>query len=95
VLVATGLGVAGWVGLAGSLLVRWAVAFALTRETGDHLSRRWLALLPLRDLLTAAVWAASFVGRRVVWRGEAFDVAPGGTFIPGAPIGPLQSRDDA
>ena len=86
-LLSTHLGVVGWAGLAGSLLVRWAVALALTRETGDVLSKKWLALLPMRDLLTAAVWAASFVGRRVVWRGEAFDVAPGGTIVPGEAVG--------
>ena len=38
----------------------------------DHetLSRLWL--LPLRDLQAVLVWAASFAGHTVVWRGERF-----------------------
>jgi hypothetical protein len=30
--------------------------------------------LPVRDMLTFVIWVAGGVGRRVVWRGETFDV---------------------
>lgn len=72
---------AGWAVLAGSMSLRWAVALALTRETGDAASRRWLALLPVRDLLTAAVWGAALVTRRVVWRGDFFRVERDGRVV--------------
>ncbi len=40
--------------------------------------RPWL--LPVRDLLCLAIWAASFWGRGVRWRGRRFSVRPDGRF---------------
>jgi ceramide glucosyltransferase len=37
-----------------------------------------LALLPLRDLLSFAVFIASFFARRVAWRDRTFRVGPNG-----------------
>ncbi len=73
-LVASGFAAAGWCALAGSVALRWAVAAGVARATGDDASLRALPLLPLRDVLTAAVWAAALVGRRVIWRGDVFAV---------------------
>lgn len=73
-LAATGGRAAGWVALAAALGLRLAVAALIARETGDGVSRRSLALLPVRDLLTAAVWGVGLVGRRVSWRGADFTV---------------------
>jgi ceramide glucosyltransferase len=67
----------GWAVLAGSLLVRWAAGAAIARATGDSTSLRALPLLPVRDLMTAAIWAAALAGRRIVWRGEVFLLAGG------------------
>ena len=39
-------------------------------------SRAWL--VPLRDVLGVVVWAASFFGRTVWWRGRELSVMPGG-----------------
>jgi ceramide glucosyltransferase len=44
-------------------------ALAVCTDSGT-LRRLWL--LPLRDLQAALVWAASFAGRTVVWRGDRF-----------------------
>ncbi len=72
-------------GTAGPLRpLAWAL-FAATAvaRLGGHLvyrlrSRRPLLqdlwLVPLRDLLLFAVWSQSFLSRRVVWRGNVFDV---------------------
>jgi ceramide glucosyltransferase len=81
-LLATGGGAAGWAALGGSLALRWLVALGIARETGDVESRRSLLLLPVRDVLTAATWGAALVGRRVVWRGETFDVDGEGRLVP-------------
>jgi len=62
----------GWAVLAGSLLLRLWVAHAAAGCLGDQTSRENLFWLPLRDVLTALVWVAGFLGRRVVWRGESF-----------------------
>jgi ceramide glucosyltransferase len=49
-----------------SLLV---TALAVCKDSGT-LRRLWL--LPLRDLQAVLVWAASFAGRTVIWRGDRF-----------------------
>lgn len=36
-----------------------------------------LYLLPLRDLIAPFVWAAGFVGNRIHWRGDVFDLKDG------------------
>jgi ceramide glucosyltransferase len=84
----TGGAPAGWIAIGGALALRWAVAAAVARETGDRASRAALPLLPVRDVLSAAVWAVGLVGRRVVWRGEAFDVVEGGRLRRRAPAPP-------
>jgi ceramide glucosyltransferase len=38
----------------------------------------WLWMIPIKDLLQFAVWAGSFLGSKVVWRGEQFLLRPGG-----------------
>jgi hypothetical protein len=41
-----------------------------------------LALLPVRDLLTLALWSWSFVTRRVRWRNDDYLVARDGSVLP-------------
>jgi ceramide glucosyltransferase len=54
------------------------VAHAVSRRTLGVKGpwRPWL--VPARDALCAAVWAASFFGRTVRWRGQEISVRPGG-----------------
>ena len=40
--------------------------------------RRNFWLVPLRDLLSFAIWCLSWVGNRVEWRGKTFEVYRGG-----------------
>ena len=76
-----GLGHAGWgLGLfAWSLVTRLALAVAVGRAVvGD---RSWFGLLvlyPLRDLMGFGFWVAGYWGRRVLWRGQVFELLPGG-----------------
>ena len=69
-----GLALFGW-----SLATRWALAAAVGRMVvGD---RSWFGLLvlyPLRDLMGFGFWAASYLSRRVLWRGRVFELLPGG-----------------
>lgn len=70
---------------------RWAAALALAAwgcrvaQAGETLRlqrldrlRRRLYLLPLRDLLSLAVWLISICGSSVEWRGRRLEVRPGG-----------------
>jgi ceramide glucosyltransferase len=68
--------------LALSVLLRWLVAWMVTGYIGDWESRRWLAWLPVRDALSVLVWLVGGLGRRVIWRGEAFLVQPDGRMQP-------------
>ena len=77
-LVASGLAPLGWQVLIISLMLRWLMAWSVAGITGDHESLRWLIWLPVRDMLTALVWVAGGLGRRVAWRGEEFALQPDG-----------------
>jgi ceramide glucosyltransferase len=73
-----------WI-LAASLLIRWWVAWQVSGYTGDETARHNLGLLPLRDALTVAVWAAGGIGRSIQWRGERYALRPGGKLGPPQP----------
>jgi ceramide glucosyltransferase len=45
---------------------------------------KWLCLLPVRDLLAFGIWAWSFTGRKVFWRGSYYRVDRGGKIRPTA-----------
>ena len=71
-----------WLGLT---LLGWAVAtrLALALAVGRGVVRdtSWfgmLVLYPLRDLMGFGFWAASYWGRRILWRGRVFELLPGG-----------------
>jgi ceramide glucosyltransferase len=72
--------------LATSLVVRWLTAWLISGRTGDQETRRWLIWLPLRDVLSALTWCVGGLGRRIVWRGEAFDLQPDGRMQPVAAV---------
>ena len=69
--------------LAAALLCRlglqWSVDRTHSRRTGDS-ARRW-ALGPLRDMLSFAVFCASFLNNSVVWRGRRYRVRADGTMV--------------
>ena len=61
--------------LAIALLSRLAIAFTVGRfavKEPNLLSRIWL--YPLRDLLAFGLWVASYGSRRVLWRGEWYEL---------------------
>ena len=43
----------------------------------DRQVRRWIWLIPLRDLAAVVVWLSSFAGHTVVWRGDYFYLKEG------------------
>ncbi len=67
-----------WVLLAMTFAVRFAVGFVAAEVVlHDRQALRNIVLLPLRDLIAPFVWAASFMGNRVHWRGDVFDLKDG------------------
>jgi ceramide glucosyltransferase len=71
-----------WLGLAlfaWAVMTRWALAIAVGRlVVGDTSWFGLLALYPLRDLMGFGFWAASYWGRRVLWRGHVYELLAGG-----------------
>jgi ceramide glucosyltransferase len=67
-----------WAAVGGVLLLRLAVALTVGNAVlRDRQLIRQLWLLPLRDLVAAVVWIASFAGHTVRWRGDRFRLKKG------------------
>lgn len=66
--------------VAAVVLARIGLCLAVERAFGLKAHRYWL--LPARDILSFAVYAASFFGRGVSWRGYRYDVARSGVLRP-------------
>ena len=61
--------------LATRLALSICVGRVVVRDTS------WFGLLvlyPIRDLMGFCFWAASYAGRRILWRGRVFELLPGG-----------------
>ena len=78
-LFAAGFAPAGWAVLAAELLLRYSQAvFIEARYVKAPGVMKYVWLLPLRDVLGFMLWAWSFAGSRVSWRGEKFVIGPDG-----------------
>lgn len=65
--------------LAFAAASRLALAIAVGRLV--VCDKSWFGLLvlyPIRDLMGFCFWAASYTGRRILWRGRVFELLPGG-----------------
>lgn len=62
----------GWVALAAALGARLALAVTLDRALGRALSLPRLALLPVRDAISFAIWAAGLARGTVLWQGRRY-----------------------
>ncbi|MDI7275140.1 MAG: bacteriohopanetetrol glucosamine biosynthesis glycosyltransferase HpnI [Anaerolineae bacterium] len=80
-----GFSTAGCGAVVVSLLVRWLVARQMAGHLGDRLILASWLWLPVRDLLTAAVWCAAGLGRRVNWRDGRYVLCEGGRLRELAP----------
>jgi ceramide glucosyltransferase len=69
-----------WMILAGTLACRLFVPIQVERLSGGGKSSWWLS--PLRDMLSFAVFVASFMPGDVNWRGRRYSVGSDGTVTP-------------
>ncbi|HKM46378.1 MAG TPA: bacteriohopanetetrol glucosamine biosynthesis glycosyltransferase HpnI [Terriglobales bacterium] len=79
----------GWGLFALTLALRLAGGFVAAEPVlHDRQVLRNIFLLPLRDLIAPLVWAAGFMGNRIHWRGEVFDLKDGRLTItkPASPV---------
>ncbi|MGE5278858.1 MAG: bacteriohopanetetrol glucosamine biosynthesis glycosyltransferase HpnI [Acidobacteriota bacterium] len=81
-LLATAGSALGWSVLAATLIIRIGVAWLLAvRCLEDRSIARDLWLVPIRDLLSTALWVGSFFGSSVVWRGRRLRLGAGGRIL--------------
>lgn len=67
-----------WALLAGAALLRVSVALVTgVSALQDRNVVRSLWLLPIRDVLAVIVWIGGLVGKKIVWRGEEFNLDRG------------------
>ncbi len=57
------------------LMMAWIVG---VRSLQDPVAKKFLWLVPLRDLLTFALWCYSFIGNTIEWRGRKLKLIKGG-----------------
>lgn len=81
------LATAAWLGhpVLGIALFAWGVVTRLALSVGvGRLVVRdpsWFGLLvlyPIRDLMGFGFWAASYLSRKILWRGRVYELLPGG-----------------
>ncbi len=62
-----------------AIATRLALSVGVGRfVVGDKSWFGLLILYPIRDLMGFCFWAASYAGRRILWRGRVFELEPGG-----------------
>ncbi len=78
-----------------NILSRYAGRVALYRYLGIPLRWSTTWLVPIRDVLSFALWALSFLGRQVQWGGERFNVDAEGRLHPVVVAGKTASPQGA
>jgi ceramide glucosyltransferase len=78
---ATGGTAIGWTALAIALAARLGSLRLILAWLGDAETPRRLWLVPVKDLVYSGVWAASWLGRDVVWSGQRLRVLPDGRIV--------------
>ena len=76
----SGFSAIAWMILAGTLACRLFVPIQVQRLPGGGKSSLWLS--PLRDVLSFAVFIASYMPGAVNWRGRRYSVGSDGTVTP-------------
>lgn len=72
----------GLVGAAICLLMRILAACDLQhRLTGSWSGAAYFWLVPIKDLLQAAIWLCAFAGNRIEWRGQVYKLRRDGTLV--------------
>ncbi len=71
-----------WVALAGSVLGRMLQAWVMAKWVVRK-QRTWptMLLFPIRDAMGMLFWALSYGSRKILWRGEVYELVEGGRMV--------------
>jgi ceramide glucosyltransferase len=93
---ATGRSTFAWITLGITWTLRLIMAwFVGVKSLRDPVAKQWLWLVPLRDLITVALWCYGFVGNTIKWRGQQFRLTKAGELIPRPPNAPIREKSIA
>ncbi|HET6724697.1 MAG TPA: bacteriohopanetetrol glucosamine biosynthesis glycosyltransferase HpnI [Gammaproteobacteria bacterium] len=65
--------------LAVTVMSKWGLQIALCPDRGQAFRDAWL--VPIRDLLSLAIWIWSHIGRRICWRSNYFVIRRDGSLV--------------
>jgi ceramide glucosyltransferase len=51
------------------------------RYLNDQSAKKFLWLVPVRDLIDCVFWCCGFLGNTIYWRGQRFRLAKGGKLV--------------
>jgi len=72
----------GWAVLSATWITRYTMAGLIgVNYLEDTVAQKWLWLVPLRDLMSFALWCYSFTGDRIEWRGRKMRLTQGGKLV--------------
>lgn len=77
-----------------SLTLRLISAWLISGYAGDREGRKYLFLLPLREVLSSLVWLAGLVGRRIVWRGREYILEEHGKMVARSWVSGLDAGEE-
>jgi ceramide glucosyltransferase len=78
----TGFSPGGWILFSTAACVRlFMTTCVLHRYLKAPNWRQALLLLPVKELLSAAIWAAAFLGNRITWKGKTFKLQKDGRML--------------
>jgi ceramide glucosyltransferase len=82
-LLITGGALWSWVILGITGFTRLAMAAVIgVKYLRDPVATGWLWLVPLRDLVSFAIWCYCFTDNKIQWRGQQFHLISGGKLLP-------------
>jgi len=74
----------GWLVLGAVWAARYSMAWLIgVHYLGDEIARKWLPIVPLRDLMGFTFWVYGFAGDTIVWRGRCMQLLRGGKLAQG------------
>lgn len=81
-LMATGGSILGWIIAGITWTTRLAMAWIVGKRLHDPVVKKFLWLVPLRDMISFILWCYSFVGNSINWRGQRLKLIKGGLLVP-------------
>ncbi|NDJ24835.1 glycosyltransferase [Nostoc sp. B(2019)] len=81
-LITTRGSVLGWTGLMITWLMRLVTGWVVgVKVLNDSVAKKFLWIIPLRDLIHFAIWCYGFVGNTIEWRGQRLKLIEAGKLV--------------